>query len=81
MKKTISLVLSVLILPGALFSSVLFFKDKLVEMSLAVPDCFCNCLGSCYIVLGIVCSEAVRNNCVSKITTNSTNSKHEWMHS
>ena len=51
MKKMRSVALSVLILPGALFSSDPFFKDKLVEMSLAVPDCFCNCLGSCYIIL------------------------------
>ena len=39
---------------------ILFFEDKLAEMSLAEPDCFCNYLGSCYIVLEINHSEAPR---------------------
>ena len=81
MKKMRSLVLSVLVIPSALLSSDPVFEDKFAEMSLAAPDCFCNYLGSCYIVLGINRSEASRNNCVSKTTASSTSFKHEWMYS
>ena len=40
-----SLVLSVLVLPGAVQFSM-FIEDKLAEISFAMPECFYHCLGS-----------------------------------